>query len=351
MFIKTDKSENIFDTIKLSKVFSLSVFLFVLMIIPARANDWCQVSSNEIEPCINNTPKGWVECGSFNGKSVWCDPSISDKSNRDDVKLNDKTKNPHRFYAGLSVGYVAFMNGGMTADYKNKTDSWVVPGSFRQSEFEINKRSTPIQFSVGANIINDLRVDISHMFYSGISLPGLVSTSAGGRDGGYTDYFSFHSRGGDISGSATMVNAYYNLDHFTGRIIGGKLSPYIGAGIGLGTNKISDYVIYEEGHHAIDAGMTGSSNILVVHSGGTTNNFAYSFEVGGTSQLFNRLQLDLFVRYTDLGRVQTNGDVLLTQTVWVDGAPDHNETLNYKNWRESGTLSIVDIGARLRFLF
>jgi hypothetical protein len=267
------------------------------------------------------------------------------------IKNNDNEKNPYRFYAGLSVGYVAFMNGGITADYKNKTDSWVVPGSFQKSELEINKRSTPIQLSVGTKVIKNLRVDISYMIYSGISLPGLVNTSAGGRDGGYTDYFSFHSNGGDISGSAAMLNAYYNLDKITGRIIGGKVAPYIGAGIGLGTNKISDYEVFDAGHHAIDAGITGTSNVLAVHSGGTTNNFAYSVEIGGTSQLFNRLLLDLFVRYTDLGRVQTNGDVLLTQTVWVGGAPDHDETLNYKDWKESGTLSIVDIGARIRFLF
>lgn len=351
MTVKTDKTKNNFYESQLLRLFSLSVFLFVLMTAPSYAN-WCQVSSNEIEQCVNNNiPKGWVSCGTFNKEPVWCDPSISAKSDNNDIKTNKKLQNSHRFYTGLSIGYVASMNGGITADYKNQTDSWVVPGSFQQSEFEINKRSTPIQFSVGAKIINDLRVDISYMFYSGISLPGLVSTSAGGRDGGYTDYFSFHTTGGSVSGSATMLNAYYNLDRFTGRIIGGKLSPYIGAGIGLSTNKISDYVIYEEGLHSTDAGMTGSSNIRAVHSGGTTNNFAYSFEVGGTSQLFDRLQLDLFVRYTDLGRVQTNGDVLLTQTVWVGSAPDHDETLNYKDWQESGSLSIVDIGARLRFLF
>ncbi|MDR1071142.1 MAG: hypothetical protein LBL21_00660 [Rickettsiales bacterium] len=337
----------------MSKLFSISfVSLLMLLAAPAYADDWCQKSNGSIAPCVNTTPpNGWVQCGVFNGESIWCHPSASAKENGgDDAAGGGGAKKSRRFYAGLSVGYAAYVSGGMKADYADEPDAWKAPGSFKRSAFEIETRSTPVQISLGANIIGGLRADISYMQYSGISMPDLVRTATGGRSG-YDGYFSFHATGGDVSGSATMLNAYYDFGRLTGRFIGGKLSPYIGAGIGLGANEISDYEIFDSGMYSLDAGITGASNIRALHFGGTAkNNLVYMFEAGGTAELLDRLQLDLFVRWTALGRVQTKGNIILTQTVWQGGSPVYDETLRF-DWRESGTLGFLDIGARLRLLF
>ncbi|MFA7188096.1 MAG: hypothetical protein WC137_01320 [Alphaproteobacteria bacterium] len=335
MIIRKKQHINIF------KIFCF--FLFIIIIFPTYA-DWCQKSDKNIVLCENKTiPNSWISCGNFNNDSIWCDSTKTEKSNIKDNKI----KSQRKVYAGISMGHIISVNGDIMAEYKNQPGSSVLPVLFQQSEFQIKTRSVPIQLSFGAKVTDNLRFEVSYMRYSGISISGLIKTITG-----VGEHFSFHSNGGDISGNTTMLNAYYNLDRFTGRIIGKKISPYIGAGIGLGTNKISDYEVFDSGHYSLDAGDTGSSNIHVLHSGGTTtNNFVYMIETGGTAKLNDRFLADIFVRWNYLGSVKTDGDVLLTQTVWVGGAPDHDETLNYKNWGESGTLSFFDIGARLRFLF
>jgi len=345
MIAKTDKLENSFDIRLLSKLFSASVFLFMLTVIPVYADNWCQRFDEGIAPCTNNiVPNGWNRCGTFNRQAIWCHPS----TNGNDVSGNN-TKPSYIFYTGLSLGYTASINGGITADYANQPDAFMVLGSFQQSAFQINgTRVVPIQISLGVNVIDNLRADISHMRYSGISIPGAVQQSAA--------FFGFYyaaANGGDVSGNTTMLNVYYNLDRLTGRFIAGKLSPYVGIGIGLGINTISDYMISIPGYYELPPGSTtGISNIRALHSGSTTRNLAYMIETGGTSELTDRVLLDMFVRWTNLGCVRTSGNIVVTQTKWDNGIPsvvDNRD--NYQNWRESGTLSILDIGARLRLLF
>ena len=351
MVEEPNKMKNSFKILSISKVFVLLIFLF-LLVSSTYATDWCQKSDANVIPCENGIiPENWVWCGNFTNESIWCDPSMVVNSDTDDGVEINKQKPPHRFYAGFSLGYVASLSGGMTADYIDQQDSWIVPGSFDKSVFQIDKKSVPIQFSVGARIIETLSIAISYTDYSGISMPELVSTATGGRNG-FDGYFPFHETGGKVSGDAVMLNTYYNLEHLTGRFIGGKISPYIGAGIGLGTNEISDYVVYDDGVYDVDEYGNGSGNINATHFGGKTqNNLVYMFEAGGTTKLFDRVLLDLFIRWTSFGQVKTNGEVLLTQTVWENSAPVYDETLRYDDKRESGTLNITDVGVRLKFLF
>jgi hypothetical protein len=204
--------------------------------------------------------------------------------------------------------------------------------------------------------------------YSGISYPNSVNTSDGA--GGF---FAVQATGGSISSTATMLNIYYNLDTYTGVLAGGSLRPYIGLGLGISTNTISDYLIYDASFYPepnIDIGahlppgvLTAISDIYAYHSGGTTEQLAWAFEGGVTTELEGGLKLDFFLRWANLGRVESSGSIVVSQTEWVstgvgvigqDGseAPAlYDSVFHYTNWQEGGALRALDLGVRLRIQF
>ena len=67
--------------------------------------------------------------------------------------------------------------------------------------------------------------------------------------------------------------------------------------------------------------------------------------------------MDLFARYANLGNVKTSGSIILSQIEWLsDGLggevqADYDSVFHYTNWYESGRLSLIDVGARLRLQF
>ena len=266
-------------------------------------------------------------------------------------------------YIGLSAGYSASVMGSMHADYVGETDSYFVPGAFKDADFKTDT-VIPLQVSVGASINNDLRVDFSYLRYSNISYPSVVESSNGG--GGYVQA---QIDGGAITANATMLNVYYNIDSYTGYLAGGALRPYVGAGVGISLNTIADYVAYDNTFYGIvdewelpslPAGkLTGVSDVYAYHNGGTTEQLAFMLEGGLTTELDGGLKLDFFVRYANLGRVKTSGSIVVSQTEWLstggigdleEPAP-YDSVFHYTNWYESGRLSMVDVGVRLRLQF
>lgn len=261
-------------------------------------------------------------------------------------------------YIGLSVGYSASVQGGMTADYQGEANAFFVPGAFQEAKFK-HDTVIPLQLSVGAALNNDFRVDFSYTRYSDIGYLETVTTSDGA--GGFIDATA---TGGAITANATMLNIYYNIDSYTGYIAGGMLRPYVGAGVGLSLNTIGDYVIYdgtfysEQDPSGAGAGdLTGISDVYAYHNGGTTENLAFMLEGGVTTDLQGGLKLDLFVRYGNYGKIKTSGSIVVSQTEWIgDGAggeyeAPYDSVFHYTNWYESGRLSTVDVGVRLRLQF
>lgn len=263
-------------------------------------------------------------------------------------------------YVGLSAGYSTMIKGQMSADYAGEDKSFLAPGSFRASDFQ-KDTVIPFQISVGAAISSDVRVDFSFLRYSGLSYADNVQTSTGD---GFTDA---SVSGGAITASATMLNVYYNVDSYTGYMVGGNLRPYIGAGIGMSLNTIADYVVYDGefydetgglGPSSVPAGdLTAVSDIYGYHNGGTMEQLAFMLEAGVTTDMNDGLKLDFFVRYANLGKVKTSGSIVVSQTEWLsDGgggeyeAP-YDSVFHYTNWFESGRLSAVDVGVRLRLEF
>lgn len=268
-------------------------------------------------------------------------------------------------YIGLSVAYSTSVQGGLNADYVGETNSWFVPGAFRQANFKTDT-VLPLQISVGASLNSDIRVDFSYTRYSGISYPNTVQTSDGA--GGY---FDVQATGGAVSSTATMLNLYYNLDSYTGYLAGGVLRPYVGVGVGISTNTIADYLVYDSNFYGeVPVGvpspagkLTAISDIFAYHAGGTTENLAYMIEGGVTTELDGGLKVDFFVRYSGLGKVQSSGSIVVSQTEWLgtgygligeagseEPAP-YDSVFHYTNWFESGNLASVDLGVRLRLQF
>nr|MBQ0090913.1 hypothetical protein [Candidatus Enterousia merdequi] len=263
-------------------------------------------------------------------------------------------------YVGLSAGYSTMLKGQMSADYAGETDSFFAPGSFRASD--LNKDTViPLQVSVGAAINSDVRVDFSYLRYSGMSYADNVQTSTG-------DGFAEASvSGGAITTNSTMLNVYYNIDSFTGNVMGGSLRPYVGAGVGLSLNTIADYVVYDASFYdetgglgpgsVVAGGLTAISDVYAYHNGGTMEQMAFQLEAGVTTSMNDGLKLDFFVRYANLGKVKTSGSIVVSQTEWLsDGAGDEYEApydsvFHYTNWTESSRLSSLDVGVRLRLEF
>ncbi len=261
-------------------------------------------------------------------------------------------------YVGLSVGYAASVMGGMSADYSGEVDAFTVPGAFQEADFDSDS-VLPLQISVGAAINNDIRVDFSYLRYSGLAYPKTVQTSDG-----ESGYIEANVDGGAITANTTMLNIYYNIDSFTGYLAGGSLRPYVGAGIGISLNTIADYAVYDNTFYSVidpiyaGAGqLTGFSDIVAYHNGGTTEELAFMLEGGLTTEMQGGIKLDFFVRYANLGRVKTSGSIVLSQIEWLgDGAggeyqAPYDSVLHYTNWYESGRLGLVDVGVRLRLQF
>lgn len=263
-------------------------------------------------------------------------------------------------YIGLSAAYTTMLNGSMSADYAGEDKSFLAPGSFRSSDF---KKDTliPLQISVGAAINSDIRLDFSFLRYSGLSYADRVQTSTG------DDFTTASVSGGAITSNSTMLNVYYNIDSYTGYMAGGSLRPYIGAGVGIALNTVADYVVFDNGFYdetdgmgpgSVSAGdLTAVSDIYGYHNGGTMEQLAFALEAGVTTDMKDGLKLDFFVRYANLGKVKTSGSIVVSQTEWLsDGAGEEYEApydsvFHYTNWFESGRLSAVDVGVRVRLEF
>lgn len=261
-------------------------------------------------------------------------------------------------YIGVSVAYSASVMGSVSADYAGEQNSFFAPGAFQSADFD-SDTLIPLQLSVGAAINNDIRIDFSYLRYSGLSYPGTVQTSQG--NGEFADT---SVDGGAITSNVTMLNVYYNIDSYTGYLAGGMLRPYIGAGVGIALNTISDYVVYDNSFYSeMDPAMagagdlTGISDIYAYHNGGTAEQLAFMLEGGLTTELDGGLKMDFFVRYANLGKVKTSGSIIVSQTEWLgDGAggeyeAPYDSVFHYTNWTESGRLGMVDVGVRLRLQF
>ncbi|MDR0319749.1 MAG: hypothetical protein LBH81_03355 [Rickettsiales bacterium] len=270
---------------------------------------------------------------------------------------------PHQFdrlaesglYIGLSLAYTYMAYGGIKSEYND----WFVPGSGQAGSFEMDGSVLPLQISVGAALNTDVRVDFSYTRYSGFNYPSIAR--APDQSGNFMDLQTYD---GAITSNITMLNVYYNIDSYMGNLVGGALRPYVGIGLGIAVNTISDYIIYDPEYYYeledLNTGpgiLSGVSDIYAYHSGGTTEQLAYMIEGGLTSTMESGMRVDFFVRYMNMGTVSSSGSVVVSQTEWLtDGyggeiEADYSSVFHFTDYKESGNLSSIDVGVRLRVQF
>jgi len=97
---------------------------------------------------------------------------------------------------------------------------------------------------------------------------------------------SFTSLDAKYSALTVMANVYYDIVRYRG------FTPYVGAGIGLSRNKISDVAL------------------PVASSGGTKTSFAYALHAGVSYDFSEALTVDASYRYIDLGKGESGGIVV-----------------------------------------
>lgn len=260
-------------------------------------------------------------------------------------------------YIGFGIGYVVSTMGGVNIDYAEKEQAFSIPGSFNKANFYSDK-IFPVQIMLGTSVNSNLRIDFSYLRLRGLSYPKNVDTFNG------VGYTKAKASGGNITTNTTMINAYYNVESYTGYLAGGNLVPYVGVGLGIALNTIADYVVYD-GTFYVErdpAGvpvntLTAISDIYAYHNGGTMEQFAYMLEIGATNSLGDGIKVDFFVRYDGFNLVKSSGSTVVSQTEWIsDGnggeqkAP-YESVFHYTDCTEGGNLSTLSVGVKLRMQF
>ncbi|MFQ3306975.1 MAG: opacity protein-like surface antigen [Candidatus Midichloriaceae bacterium] len=102
----------------------------------------------------------------------------------------------------------------------------------------------------------------------------------------------------DLSSNAFMANLYYSFKHFSKTVY-----PFIGVGVGLSSNKTGP--IYEK--------YTDNDNnhTELNFDGKRKNNFAWNALVGFGIDFTQRVNIDVFYKYMDLGKFQSKDTTYL----------------------------------------
>jgi hypothetical protein len=288
------------------------------------------------------------------------------------------------FGIGFSIG--KNMGDAMTIE---RNDGFIV-GNNDSSNPNAENDTTAFEVSVGMLISSNVRFDLSYLRYTGMK----YGTAAEVSDGVGTIQLPV-TNGGGIGSDVFMLSMYYSLEEVFGNFAGGKIVPYIGAGVGVAFNSVNTYTISDpEGYpiltecfSPVSVASTGAQvpdglctwlyDGMITHGGNTTKNLAYRLELGITWKLQNQMFFDFYGRYSVLGKVETSGivvqDYLADYPVEVDNGPWIWETVNDNgvfdqgesyldydvgqetttsfNSKEKGDVTVAEFGVRFRIMF
>ncbi|WP_339051964.1 outer membrane protein [Candidatus Lariskella endosymbiont of Epinotia ramella] len=91
----------------------------------------------------------------------------------------------------------------------------------------------------------------------------------------------------NISGNLAMANFYYDIAKFS------KVTPYLGAGLGVAMNTPGDFTVTADKHNWI-------------YKGERSNRIAYSLAFGFRYDISDRVAIDLGYTYYDAGKIRTS---------------------------------------------
>lgn len=173
----------------------------------------------------------------------------------------------------LSDAYVSV--GGGIAKTHNKIKH-LVPISHDTEYRSVKLKKNPVyKISIGKSI-NNFRSEIEFIHSKKNKLTY--------NDGSFKSHLN-------ISSNSYLINGYYDFKDFNE-----KVTPYIGLGLGISQNKISDEVWYT---------LTSSSaNAEVKIPSKKKNSFAWNIGTGMMLNINKHVSLDLSYRYMDLGKLK-----------------------------------------------
>ena len=262
----------------------------------------------------------------------------------------------------------------------------------------------------GAMQDRKIGIDVTYTNISGLSYDSTSYTEyqfCGPNDYDNTGfYFDCNTEnpvnGGSISSSSLMLNIHYPLTDIFGKWLDGFITPYISGGIGMSFNSISDYSVSYNylGNPAgsenfevdipIDTsglpyndqgqGLFGfyNENGVIKHFGASTNNIAWSAEIGATFDIDKSTFLDLYYKINNYGTVKSKDTVYYSYDVidivnpisaglcsteaegydyeynsatgWCESI-DGTVTGFSSGYEEKGKIETQEIGAKLRLIF
>jgi len=113
----------------------------------------------------------------------------------------------------------------------------------------------------------------------------------------------------DIKSASYFLNGYYDFANYSKVFV-----PYVGAGVGVSRNSLSDEKVY-------------FMNELQMYTPGTKQtSFAWNVGLGTMIHLNQNIAFDLSYKYTDLGKITGKKDVL-----GADGNPATQPTISVAN--------------------
>ncbi len=317
------------------------------------------------------------------------------------------------YYLTLGYGMGSFEGEGLT-------NSQVIPPMNNVS----NGLGDPKLLHIGFGVMQDrdTRIDVSYTNISGLKYDSTAYTEeqwcgptefSSGGDFMYDCVDESAVSGGSIKSNALMLNVQVPLnDLFGGPILDGMLTPYIGGGIGIAFNSISDYTVSDEYGNAEIPLPDGDGNLgfpttvpdangyaddltgyyqyngAITHFGAMTNSVAWAIEAGFTVNLDKKTMLDVYYRTANYGSIKskdyvhyvydvvdivdptdetntsTDGSVTdyCTQEALDDGfiynsdtewceSESYTEEGYISNGSEKGKIETTEIGVKLRLIF
>lgn len=249
------------------------------------------------------------------------------------------TKTPSAGYTNVEFGSGWYLRGDIGYSFDQSQEV-----TFARAARSGNANATlddTYSASVGfGHIFNDyLRADATFDIFSGRDWSG--SASGCGVDGVGVPFTGdcTSEDSGSFEAHALSVNGYVNLGRW------GRLSPYVGAGVGLAhveystTNSVLNCVVdpgencdlgVHSGATANPETFTGSQEF----AGGTSVNLTYALMLGMDYRIDKNWSADLGYRYTNITGSETFSDCCGTDSVEFDGVEIHEVRggLRYDLW-------------------
>ena len=320
------------------------------------------------------------------------------------INKNSKNKTSEDFgteyYLLLGYGFGSFEGDGLT-------NGSIVPPMNNISE----GLGKPKPFYLGFGIMQNrkYRFDINYTNISGLKYDSSAYTNE--QFCGPTEidevtgdfYFDCSDlspvSGGSVKSNALMLNFQFSLNDLVKDFIGDLIVPYVGGGVGIAFNKVSDYTVFDEyGDALIPAGTDGyvydsttGEDITgfyqydgeITHFGMTTNNVAWNIEAGLTVNIDRTTILDVYYKMANYGTIKSNnmayynyetvdivdpteqlnsandycteeayqeGFLYNDETGWCESEP-YTQDGFVSNATEKGKIETREIGVKLRLIF